>query len=102
MRVAVIYRPGSPAPPEAVPMLMEAMGQWVAKYGKQFSTIEFFVGGGGFGVVDVADSAELLRITAENPFSPFSDVEIQPVVEPSAAMAIMNEALAARSATPGS
>ena len=95
MRVAVIYRPRNPAPPEAIPMLMGAMGQWVEKYGKRFSTLEFFVGGGGFGVIDVDDSSELHRMTAENPFTPFSEVEIRPVVEPSAAMAILNEAFAA-------
>ena len=76
-------------------MLVGAMGQWVEKYGKRFSSLEFFVGGGGFGVVDIDDSAELARMSAENPFTPFSEVEIRPVVEPGAGMAIMSEAVAA-------
>lgn len=37
-----IYRPKNVAPQEAVPMLMGAMGQWVEKYGKRFSTLEFW------------------------------------------------------------
>lgn len=95
MRVAVVYRPRSAPPLEAVPMLMGAMSQWVETYGGRFTTLEFFVGGGGFGVIEIDDSAELQRIAAENPFTPFSDVEIRPVVEPGAAIAILSEAFAA-------
>lgn len=96
MRVAIIYRPRDAAPPEAVPMMLDAMGQRVRKYRARLSTLEFFVGGGGFGVIDTDDSAELQRIAAENPFTPFSDVEVKPVVEPGAALTIMGEVLAAR------
>ena len=32
MRVAVSYRPRSAAPFDLVPMLMEALGQWVETY----------------------------------------------------------------------
>jgi hypothetical protein len=96
VRVAVIYRPRDVAPPEMFPTLMGAMEQWVEKYGERFSTLEFFVGGGGFGVIDVDDSAELHRISAENPFTPFSEVEIKPVVEPGTAMATFSEVFAAQ------
>ena len=77
-------------------MLIGAMGQWVEKYGGRFTTLEFFVGGGGLGVIEIEHSAELQRIAAENPFTPFSEVEIRPVVEPSAAIAILSEAFAAQ------
>jgi hypothetical protein len=80
-------------------MLMEALGQWVERYSKRFSTLEFFVGGGGLALADIDDSTELNRIVAENPFTPFSDVNIMPVVEPSAAMAISSEVVAALAAT---
>jgi hypothetical protein len=82
-------------------MLLGAMGQWVEKYGSRFSTLEFFVAGGGLGVIDVDDSAELHRITAENPFTPFAEVEIRPVVEPGVSMAISSEAFAARAQAAG-
>jgi Domain of unknown function (DUF3303) len=82
-------------------MMMGAMGQWVEKYGARFSTLEFFVGGGGFGVIDVDDSADLQRIAAENPFTQFSEVEIKPVVEPGAAMAILGEVFAAQAQASG-
>ena len=80
-------------------MLMEAMGQWVETYSKRFSTLEFFVVGGGLVLADFDDSTELNRILAENPFTPFMDVEIMPVVEPGAAMAIYGEVMAALLAT---
>ncbi len=95
MRVAIIYRPRAAAPVEAAPMLMGALGQWVEKYSKRFSTLEFFVIGGGLVLADIDDSAELNRIVAENPFTPFMDVDIMPVVEPSVAMAAYGEVVAA-------
>ena len=101
MRVAVIYRPRNTPPMEAFPMLMGAMGEWFAKYGERFTALEFFVGGGGFGVLEIDDSAELQRISAENPFTPFSEVEIRPIVEPGAAIAILSEAFAAQAQPPG-
>jgi Domain of unknown function (DUF3303) len=96
MRVAVIYRPRNPPPVEAIPMMAAGLGEWVEKHGPRFSVLEFFVAGGGFGVIDVDDSAELNRIAAENPFTPFSEVEIRPVVDPSAGLATMAEVYAAR------
>ena len=76
-------------------MLMGALGQWVENYSKRFSTLEFFVIGGGLVLADIDDSAELNRIVAENPFTPFMDVEIMPVVEPGTAMATYGEIVAA-------
>ncbi len=104
MRVAVIYRPRSAAPLDAAPMLMQALGHWVESYSPRLTTLEFFVTGGGLMLADVDDSAELNRIVAENPFTPFMEVEIMPVVAPSAAMEIYGEtvtALASAAPLPG-
>ena len=98
MRVAIIYRPKSPPPPEVLPELLQRMGAWVEKYSDRISPLEFFVGGGGYGVIDVDDSAELHRILSEHPFTPFADVEIRPVLSPAEAMANLREAAAARAA----
>lgn len=91
MRVAIIYRPKHPAPFEALPMLMEALGQWVETHAKSFSTLEFFAIGGGLAIADLNDSNDVHRIVAENPFTAFMDVEIMPVVEPRTAMATFGE-----------
>jgi muconolactone delta-isomerase len=74
------------------------MGAWLERYSGRMSALEFFIGGGGFGVIDIDDSAELHRIISEHPFTPFADVEIRPVVEPQAAMANLREVSAARAA----
>lgn len=95
MRMAVIYRPKNVGPPDVVPMLMAALGEWVGKYSKRFSAIELFVAGGGLVLADIDDSAELQRIVAENPFTPYMDVEIMPVVDPGTALATYTEIAAA-------
>jgi Domain of unknown function (DUF3303) len=76
-------------------MLMGALGQWVENHSKRFLTLEFFVIGGGLVLADIDDSAELNQVVAENPFTPFMDVEIMPVVEPATAMATYGEVVAA-------
>ena len=77
-----------------MPQLMQGMSAWLEEHGSRFSTIEFFVGGGGFGVLEVGDSAELQRVIAAHPFTLFSEIEIRPVVEPTQAMQVLQEAFA--------
>jgi muconolactone delta-isomerase len=95
VRVAIIFRQRSAAPFEALPMMMEALGQWVDTYSKRASTIEFFAMGGGLVLADFDDASELHRLVAENPFTAFMDVEVIPVIEPTAAMATWGQAMAA-------
>jgi hypothetical protein len=94
VRVAIIYRQRHPAPFDALPMMMGALGQWVETYSKRASTIEFFAMGGGLVVGDFDDAGELHQLVAENPFTAFMDVEVIPVVEPSAAMETWGRAMA--------
>ncbi len=98
MRVAIIYRPRTAAPIEALPMLMGALGQWVGNYSERFSTLEFFVIGGGLVLADIDDSTELHRIVAENPFTPSMDVKIMPVAWPGTVTAAFGEVMAALAA----
>jgi muconolactone delta-isomerase len=51
------------------------------------------------GIFEGDDSAELQRILAEHPFTPFADVEIQPVIDADAALRNLREAFAARAET---
>jgi hypothetical protein len=98
MRVAIIYRPKSPVPPEAAPFMVERMGGWVDKHAPSFSALEFFMGGGGMGILDIDSNAELHRMIAENPFTPYSDIEIRPVLDPGTALENMREVMAAAAA----
>jgi hypothetical protein len=78
--------------------MFRAMGEWVQRYQDKAESINFFVGGGGMGVFDVADEAELYRMAAEHPFTPFADVEFRPVVDADTALRTLQDAFAARAA----
>jgi Domain of unknown function (DUF3303) len=95
MRVAIIYRQRSAAPFEALPMMVEALDQWVETYSKRAETIEFFVMGGGLVIADFDDAGELHRLVAENPFTAFMDVEVMPIIEPMAAQETWRQVVAA-------
>jgi hypothetical protein len=92
MRFAVIYRPKFPIPPAELPEMLKGMGDWVQRYGDRVEGTQFFVGGGGFGLVDSDDAEELTRLLAENPFTPYSEVEVKPLLDPAAALSILAEA----------
>ena len=96
MKHAVIYSPKTPPPAEMLPDMFAGTSAWVEKYGPKMETLYFFAGGGGLGVVDVADSAELQRMLAEHPFTTYVDVSIRPVVEPAVALSTLQEVAAAR------
>ena len=51
--------------------------------------------GGGLVLADLDDSSELHRLVAHNPFTAFMDVEVIPVIEPTAAMETWGEVAAA-------
>lgn len=98
MRVAVIYTPRNAPPPDLMPRLLEELGGWVERHRDRMETIEFFVGGGGFGIADVDDAEELQRMVAEHPFTPFADVEVKAIVAADVALRNLQEVFAARSA----
>ena len=92
MRFAIIYRPGNNvAPPEQIPDMVQATGEWMQRNGDRFETTEFLVGGGGFAVIDTDDAELTQRLITENPFMPYAEVEIRPLVDPAKALGILNE-----------
>lgn len=94
MRFAIIYRPNSPAPPDVIPDLLKGMGEWMQTYANRVDGVSFFVGGGGFGTIETDDAAELTRMISEHPFTPYAEVEVKPLVDPAAALSILQEAYA--------
>lgn len=91
MRFAIIYRPKHPVPPEQMPELLKAMGEWMQSHGSRLEGVQFFVGGGGFGTIDADDATELTRLISEHPFTQYSEVEIKPLLDPQAAMSVLQE-----------
>jgi hypothetical protein len=96
MKVAVIYRPRSTPPFEAIPDMLEGVAAWIEKYGDRFETLYFFAAGGGVGVADVDDSGEIQRMTAEHPFTVYADVEFYPAIDAETSLKTLKEALAPR------
>jgi hypothetical protein len=93
MRFAIIYRPGASAPPpEQFSDIVQATGEWMQRHGDKLESTDFFVGGGGIGIVDTDDAELVQRLIAENPFTPYAEIEIRPLIDPAAALGILQEA----------
>lgn len=91
MKFAIIYRPKHPPPPDAMPELLSAMGEWMQTYGSKAEALHFFVGGGGFGMFDTDDAGELTAMISSHPFTPYAEVEVKAVLDPAAAMAVLQD-----------
>jgi muconolactone delta-isomerase len=95
MRVLVIATPRTTAPPEMIMGLIDRAEEWHQRYEEKFESFGLFPGGGGFGVADVKDDAELHRMMAEMPFSMFSNVEVRSFVDGATGWRQAREAIAA-------
>ena len=94
MRAIVITRPQSPPPLDLLPALFEGFADWRERYRDRMESFNFFAGGGGgFGVVNVADEATLNQMMVENPLLPFSEVEVHPLVDGDTALNQWRQAL---------
>ena len=97
MRVLVVGTPQFPIPPEQLPAMADAALAWFQRYQDQLEVFGNFPGGGGFGVVDVADAETLNQMLLENPFVPFARIEVRPVVTGETAFRQLRDAAAAGS-----
>jgi hypothetical protein len=94
MRLLVISRSRFLIPPEQLPALFQAFAAWRERYRSVSESFEFFAGGGGgYGVVNVADEATFNQMMLEYPFGPLSDLEIRPVIDGDKALAQWQAAL---------
>jgi len=72
--------------------MFQAAGEWMQQHGSELESIEFFLGGGGYGTIDTDDVASMQRLIAENPFTPYSEIEIRPLIDPATSLGILQEA----------
>jgi hypothetical protein len=77
MRALVIGTPKFQIPPDQLPAVVDGAISWYERHQDKFESFGTFPGGGGFGVVEVADEIELNQLIIEMPFSWFSDVEVR-------------------------
>jgi hypothetical protein len=80
MRALVIGTPKFQIPPDQLPSIVEASIAWHDRHQDQLEVFGTFPGGGGFGVIEAADEAELSRLITEMPFSWFSEIQVRPFV----------------------
>lgn len=96
MRALVVSIPRQTPPPDVVLGMVDAAEAWQERWSGSLESFGLFPGGGGYGVVDVADEAELHRLMAEMPFSPFNEVTIRVIVDGATGWRQMREAIALR------
>jgi hypothetical protein len=84
-----------------LPMMLEGTKRWLDEYGDKFDTLWWFSQGGGVGILEVDNEAELMRMMAAHPFTPFCDVEIHAVVDPRTGVDTYGEVLAQQMAMMG-
>ena len=82
MRFLVTMVPRQTPPPDMIMPMIEQAQAWHERYADRFESFGLFPGGGGFGVIDVGDEAELHRVIGENPFALFSELTIRAAVQP--------------------
>ena len=96
MHVLVVATPQHPIPPSEMPGIVEGAADWFERHKDELEAFGLFPGGGGFGVVDVADGEHLNQLMLEMPFSPFSHHDIYPFVPGVTGLHQLREAMAAR------
>jgi hypothetical protein len=101
MRFLVLDRGSKfPLPPEQFPAMLEQFAAWRERYRGRMESFEWFLNGGGFGVVDVENANELHQMMLEFPFAFTDDVEIHPIIDGDQALAQTREAMKAMLAAP--
>jgi hypothetical protein len=81
MRALVIGRPKFQVPPEQAPEIVQGALDWYERYKDSFTAFGTFLGGGGFGVVEVDDAETLNRMIVEMPFAQYSEMTVETFVE---------------------
>jgi hypothetical protein len=81
MKALVIGRPKFQVPPDMAPMITQGALEWYERYKDRFEIFGTFLGGGGFGVVEVDDAEMLNQMIVEMPFATFSDITTELFVE---------------------
>ena len=95
MRALVIGRPKFQVPSDQAPELIDKALEWYDRYEECFTAFGTFFGGGGFGIVDVEDEAALNQLIVEMPFTPYTEITVEPFVEGDTGFRQFREAMAA-------
>jgi hypothetical protein len=82
MRFMIVIRTKFLVPSEVLLSLANGFVSWWDRYRDRWVAAGFYPGGnGGGGVCEVADEVELHTMIQEWPFTPFSEIDIYPLVD---------------------
>ncbi len=83
MRVALIVEPGEFPPPfDQMPMLLQGFADWRSRWKEKMAVFAFWAGRpGGLGILAVDDERELSQMMFEFPFTPYSNIDVRPIVD---------------------
>ena len=97
MRALIVTKLKFFIPIQEMPALVQAFADWREKYRDNMESFEFFIGGGGCGIVNFPDESAMHQFWLEYPFGFFSDTEVHPIVQGDAALAQFQGMIAAMS-----
>jgi hypothetical protein len=102
MRALVVARQKMPPPAEMMPGLAQGFAAWREQYRDKWESFFFFATvTGGCGIANVANETELFQMILEWPLTPFSDIEVHPVVDGDEALGRWVEQIQALAAQSG-
>lgn len=82
MRVLVLTNSKFPPPPEHVKTMINGFAQWREQYRNKMEAFFFYAGrNAGGGILNVSDEAELNQIINDWPLTPYSDIDVIPIVD---------------------
>ena len=99
MRALIVARQKTPPPMEMFPILVGGFHQWRDQYRDRMEHFSFFAGGsGGCGIVTVDNEMELHKLVATWPLTPFSDMQVEILVDGDEALQFLTELIQSQTA----
>ncbi len=92
MQALIVAREKTPVPMEMIPALFDGFRQWRDQHRNRMDYFSFFASGnGGCGIVTIDNEMELHKMVASWPLAPYSDMQVEILVDGDEALQFVNE-----------
>ena len=81
MRYLITTSRGTPGSPDQVPSMLWGIREWRQRHRNRMDGFWFYEAGGGCGIVNVEDPAEVDEIVTSWPLAPHSRLSVHPLVD---------------------
>lgn len=99
MRALIVARQKTSPPMEMMTILVDGFRQWRDQHRDRMEHFSFFASGtGGCGIVTVDNEMELHKLVASWPLTPFSDMQVEILVDGDEALQFLTESILAQAA----